>query len=86
MVEFVAFDSAWVATSATGRSGAPLMFTSGTSYGEAVGSYLGEPLYHGSLDSAEYERRLLRNGLCILDYRAGSQFANARASKRLKPA
>jgi hypothetical protein len=26
-------------------TGAPLMFTSGTSHGEAIGSYHGEPLY-----------------------------------------
>src|SRR5215216_3405122 len=32
------------------RPGAPLMFTSGTSEGVAMGSYRGEPLYHASLD------------------------------------
>jgi hypothetical protein len=26
-----------------------LMFTSGPAYGEAIGTYRGEPLYHGSL-------------------------------------
>lgn len=46
--------------------GAPLMFTSGPSYGEAIGSYRGEPLYHGSLDPAEYQRLLAANGFAIL--------------------
>lgn len=34
--------------------GAALMFTSGTVFGEAIGEFEGQPLYHGSLDSAEY--------------------------------
>jgi len=50
--------------------GAPLMFTSGTSHGEAIGSYCGEPLYHGSLDREEYERLLAVNGFTVLAYRA----------------
>ena len=45
--------------------GAPLMFTSGTSFGEKIGSYRGEPLYHASLDPAEYEELLLGNGFEI---------------------
>jgi len=44
------------------EAGAPLMFTSGTTCGEAVGSYCGEPLYHASLDSAEYQELLELNG------------------------
>lgn len=48
--------------------GAPLLFTSGTSEGEAIGSYHGEPLYHGSLDSAEYERLLGANDFSIEDH------------------
>ena len=51
-------------------SGAPLMFTSGTSEGEAIGSYCGEPLYHASLDRGEYEELLLANGFSVLEYRA----------------
>jgi hypothetical protein len=50
--------------------GAPLMFTSGAAEGEAVGSYRGEPLYHASLDPAEYERLLISNGFSIRAYRA----------------
>jgi SAM-dependent methyltransferase len=41
-------------------AGAGLMFTSGPSAGEEIGSYRGEPLYHASLGGDEY-RRLLRD-------------------------
>jgi len=48
--------------------GAALMFTSGTTEGVAMGSWQGEPLYHGSLDTAEYRERLERNGFEVLDH------------------
>lgn len=48
--------------------GAPLMFTSGPAHGEAIGSFQGEPLYHGSLDPSEYERLLQENGFSVLAY------------------
>jgi len=51
--------------------GAPLMFTSGTAHGEAIGSYHGEPLYHGSLDPAEYEALLAQNGFALRAHQAG---------------
>jgi SAM-dependent methyltransferase len=38
-----------------------LMFTSGPAHGEAIGCYRDEPLYHASLDGAEY--RLLLGGI-----------------------
>lgn len=47
--------------------GAMLMFTSGSQEGEAVGSYRGEPLYHGSLDGDEYRAFLSENGFVVLD-------------------
>jgi 2-polyprenyl-3-methyl-5-hydroxy-6-metoxy-1,4-benzoquinol methylase len=50
--------------------GAPLMFTSGPSRGESVGSYCGEPLYHASLDPSEYEQLLVANGFSVLAFRA----------------
>lgn len=58
--------------------GGPLMFTSGSSENEAIGSYCGEPLYHASLDPAEYEQRLVTNGFrvrahCADDPACGSQ-------------
>ncbi len=32
-----------------------LMFNTGPAFGEAIGSYRGDPLYHASLDPAEYD-------------------------------
>ena len=48
--------------------GAPLMFTSGWSEGEAIGAWHGEPLFHGSLDSAEYRVLLETHGFEVLDH------------------
>lgn len=45
--------------------GAPLLFTSGPAEGEAIGSYCDEPLYHASLDPAEYGRLLAANGFSV---------------------
>ncbi|MEP1443561.1 MAG: class I SAM-dependent methyltransferase [Hyphomicrobiales bacterium] len=47
---------------------APLMFTSGTSLGEAIGEFEGEPLYHGSLDPQEYRSLLDENGFEVLKH------------------
>lgn len=46
--------------------GAALIFTSGPAHGEAIGSYHGEPLYHASLDVAEYRRLLADNGFDVV--------------------
>jgi SAM-dependent methyltransferase len=43
-----------------------LMFNAGPAHGEAVGSYRGSPLYHASLDPAEYERLLEGIGFDII--------------------
>ena len=56
--------------SAHALPGAPLMFTSGPSHGEAIGSYCGEPLYHASLASSEYEMLLAGNGLDVVSHLA----------------
>jgi SAM-dependent methyltransferase len=45
---------------------AALMFTSGHSHGEAIGTYQGEPLYHASLDTAEYRTHLDRHGFEVV--------------------
>jgi SAM-dependent methyltransferase len=45
--------------------GTALMFTSGTSHGEAIGSYRGAPLYHASLAPAEYRTLLESNGFRV---------------------
>jgi trans-aconitate methyltransferase len=46
--------------------GAVLMFTSGSAAGEAIGEFGGEPLFHASLDPAEYEDLLERNGFTVI--------------------
>jgi len=48
--------------------GAVLMFTSGTSLGEAIGQFEGKPLYHGSLDREEYRQLLNANGFAVKQY------------------
>jgi hypothetical protein len=48
--------------------GAPLLFTSGTAEGEAIGAFVEEPLYHASLGPAEYERLLATNGFAVRAY------------------
>jgi len=50
------------------RPGAPLMFTSGSSEGEAIGSFCDEPLYHASLGPSEYEERLVSGGFVVRSY------------------
>ena len=50
------------------ESGAALMFTSGPRAGEAIGAYQGEPLYHASLDTAEYEALLAAHGFSVVQH------------------
>jgi SAM-dependent methyltransferase len=45
---------------------AALMFTSGPAHGEAIGDLDGAPLYHASLDPAEYRSLLHRNGFRVV--------------------
>lgn len=49
------------------KPGAPLMFTSGVTQGESIGVWQGAPLYHGSLDPAEYEELLSANGFAVAE-------------------
>ena len=44
---------------------APLLFTSGCTEGESIGSWCGRPLYHASLDPAEYRELLSLSGFTI---------------------
>lgn len=46
--------------------GAALLFTSGPGYGEAIGTLEGEPLYHASLEEAEYRQLLEQNGFRVV--------------------
>lgn len=47
---------------------APLLFTSGPAFGEAIGTLEGEPLYHASLDPDEYRLLLDRNGFDVVSH------------------
>jgi SAM-dependent methyltransferase len=47
---------------------AALMFTSGPAHGEAIGNFGGEPLYHASLDPAEYRSLLDRSGFRVVSH------------------
>jgi ubiquinone/menaquinone biosynthesis C-methylase UbiE len=48
--------------------GAALMFTSGTTHGEAIGTFEGHPLYHGSLDTTEYHSLLQTHGFDVVGH------------------
>ncbi len=50
------------------RARAAVMFTSGTSYGEAIGSFRGEALYHASLDPTEYHALFRENGFDVMEH------------------
>lgn len=47
---------------------AALMFTSGPRHGVAMGTFEGEPLYHGSLDEQEYRSLLGDNGFRVVSH------------------
>jgi hypothetical protein len=49
-------------------TGAILMFNAGSSHGDAVGSYRGDPLYHASLDASEYETLLATAGFALIEH------------------
>ncbi len=49
-------------------SGAPLLFTTGTEHGEAIGSFEGESLYHASLAPEEYRTHLASYGFKVLGH------------------
>jgi SAM-dependent methyltransferase len=49
--------------------GAPLLFTSGDAEGVTIGSMYGRPLFHASLDTAEYRRLLHAHGFGVLLHR-----------------
>lgn len=49
-------------------NGAALMFTSGPRYGEVVGEFEGEPLYHASLGQDEYRALLDQHGFEVVQH------------------
>ena len=50
------------------KPSATLMFNSGPAYGESVGEYQGDPLYHASLNPDEYQALLGRAGFAVVDH------------------
>lgn len=50
------------------QRGAPLMFTSGSAEGEAIGAYCEEPLFHASLAPEEYQQLLATAGFVVRSY------------------
>ncbi|MGO9235007.1 MAG: hypothetical protein ACLP4V_13395 [Methylocella sp.] len=54
------------------------MFTSGTAHGEAIGRLEGEPLYHASLDAAEYRQLLDSQGFNVVATVAEDQTCGGR--------
>ena len=48
--------------------GAALMFTSGPEAGEKIDEWQSEPLYHASLDPAEYRELLEAHGFSVVDH------------------
>ena len=51
------------------RGGGALMFTSGPEAGESISRWQGEPLFHASLDPAEYRALLAANGFEVVESR-----------------
>ena len=47
---------------------AMLMFNAGPGFGEVIGSYRGDPLYHASLDAWEYKALLAATGFRLIDH------------------
>lgn len=57
---------------------ASLMFTSGPAHGEVIGCLEGEPLYHASLDAAEYTELLDGEGFDVVSTLAEDQTCGGR--------
>lgn len=61
------------------RPGGSLLFNSGPARGEAIGSFHGEPLYHASLDPAEYRALFAQVGLAEIAYVAEDAHCGGRS-------
>ena len=57
---------------------ATLMFNTGPSYGVAIGSYRGDPLYHASLNADEYEALLDKSGFEVVAHAVEDEQAGGR--------
>jgi SAM-dependent methyltransferase len=56
-----------------------LMFNAGPRFGEAVGDYRGDPLYHASLEPTEYEALLDKAGFELITYAINDVRAGGRS-------
>lgn len=59
-------------------SHATLMFNTGPMFGEAVGNYRGDPLYHASLDVTEYEALIAKSGFEVIEHAVNDPRAGGR--------
>ena len=59
-------------------AGAILMFNAGPAQGEAIGEYRGDPLYHASLSSTEYETIAARFGFRVIRHAINDADAGGR--------
>jgi SAM-dependent methyltransferase len=57
-----------------------LMFNTGPAHGEAIGSYRGDPLYHASLDPAEYRALLAASGFEVIAHTVEDPSAGGRTA------
>jgi trans-aconitate methyltransferase len=57
---------------------AVLMFNAGPGRGEAIGSYRGDPLYHASLDAAEYAALLSDSGFELIEHSVNESIKGGR--------
>ncbi|EOL8985657.1 class I SAM-dependent methyltransferase [Cronobacter dublinensis] len=60
------------------KPGARLLFNSGPENGEAVGEFLGDPLYHASLSPQEYTSLLNAHGFEVLAFRPNDAASGGR--------
>ena len=58
--------------------GTVFMFNTGPACGEAIGSYRGDPLYHASLDAAEYKDLLVQWGFELVEHSVTDQKSGGR--------
>ncbi|MBY0559048.1 class I SAM-dependent methyltransferase [Hyphomicrobium sp.] len=65
---------------ASASASALLMFNTGPAYGEAIGSYRGDPLYHASLDAAEYRALLAASGFDVIAHAVEDPLAGGRTA------
>jgi SAM-dependent methyltransferase len=59
-------------------SHATLMFNTGAMFGEAIGNYRGDPLYHASLDVTEYEALIAKSGFEVIEHAVNDPRAGGR--------